>query len=272
MYYVYYSCTSSIDYSLCTSDEPTIATTPLQYFLCRQHHLPQLETKLASKAICVLRDEIVSWLQHPLKPRPLISRLFLPLPKQKKNFAHARIGLPLTGNRGWVSLKQSIPGSQCRPCFPDAGFTYCSCRQSARQGLRHPRYLGAENGGTPCLLCHPHSDSHGSKMCETHSAETYAQWVGSSHVMILSYVGRRRSQWCLSWSARSKAVWSHTSVTSHRPCLQYQSTSFYLWLLAASSQSVIVWTRSSLNDTLFVCAYHSLAGSIARIVLSPFDS
>ena len=70
---------------------------------------------------------------------------------------------------------------------------------------------------------------------------------------------------------RSKAVWSHTSVTSHRPCLQYQSTSFYLWLLAASSQSVIVWTRSSLNDTLFVCAYHSLAGSIARIVLSPFD-
>ena len=141
---------------------------------------------------------------------------------KKKNFAHARIGLPLTGNRGWVSLKQSIPGSQCRPCFPDAGFTYCSCRQSARQGLRHPRYLGAENGGTPCLLCHPHSDSHGSKMCETHSAETYAQWVGSSHVMILSYVGRRRSQWCLSWSARSKAVWSHTSVTSHRPCLQYQ--------------------------------------------------
>lgn len=141
---------------------------------------------------------------------------------KKKNFAHARFGLPLTGNRGWVSLKQSIPGSQCRPCFPDAGFTYCSCRQSARQGLRHPRYLGAENGGTPCLLCHPHSDSHGSKMCETHSAETYAQWVGSSHVMILSYVGRRRSQWCLSWSARSKAVWSHTSVTSHRPCLQYQ--------------------------------------------------
>ena len=233
MYYVYYSCTSSIDYSLCTSDEPTIATTPLQYFLCRQRHLPQLETKLASKAICVLRDEIVSWLQHPLKPRPLISRLFLPLPKQKKkNFAHARIGLPLTGNRGWVSLKQSIPGSQCRPCFPDAGFTYCSCRQSARQGLRHPRYLGAENGGTPCLLCHPHSVSHGSKMCETHSAETYAQWVGSSHVMILSYVGRRRSQWCLSWSAtfesRLKSHFSHITPTLFTVPNRLHSTSDFL--------------------------------------------
>ena len=42
------------------SDEPTIATTPLQYFLYRQHHLPQLEAKLAGEAICVLCDEIVS--------------------------------------------------------------------------------------------------------------------------------------------------------------------------------------------------------------------
>ena len=152
--------------------------------------------------------------------------------KKKKNFAHARIGLSLTGNRGWVSLKQSIPGSQCRPCFPDAGFTYCSCRQSARQGLRHPRYLGAENGGTPCLLCHPHSDSHGSKMCETHSAETYAQWVGSSHVMILSYVGRRRSQWCLSWSAtfesRLKSHFSHITPTLFTVPNRLHSTSNFL--------------------------------------------
>lgn len=152
--------------------------------------------------------------------------------KTKKNFAHARIGLPLTGNRGWVSLKQSIPGSQCRPCFPDAGFTYCSCRQSARQGLRYPRYLGAENGGTPCLLCHPHSDSHGSKMCETHSAETYAQWVSSSHVMILSYVGRRRSQWCLSWSAtfesRLKSHFSHITPTLFTVPNRLHSTSDFL--------------------------------------------
>ena len=149
-----------------------------------------------------------------------------------KNFAHARIGLPLTGNRGWVSLKQSIPGSQCRPCFPDAGFAFCSCRQSARQGLRHPRYLGAENGGPPCLLCHPHSDSHGSKMCETHSAETYAQWVGSSHVMILSYVGRRRSQWCLSWSAtfesRLKSHFSHITPTLFTVPNRLHSTSDFL--------------------------------------------
>ena len=60
MYYVYYSCASSIDDSLCKSDEPIISTTPLQYFLCRQYHLPQLEAKLASEAICVLRDEFVS--------------------------------------------------------------------------------------------------------------------------------------------------------------------------------------------------------------------
>ena len=77
--------------------------------------------------------------------------------KKKKNFAHARIGLPLTGNRGWVSLKQSIPGSQCRPCFPDAVFTCRPYRHSARQGLRHTRYLDADNVGTPCLLCRPHS-------------------------------------------------------------------------------------------------------------------
>lgn len=66
---------------------------------------------------------------------------------------------------------------------------------------------------------------------------------------------------------------SEVTLQSHHtdPVYSTKSTSFYLWLLAASSQSVIVWTRSSLNDTLFVCAYHSLAGSIARIVLSPFD-
>mgnify|MGYP007008112515 CR=1 FL=1 len=143
--------------------------------------------------------------------------------KKKKNFAHARIGLSLTGNRGWVSLKQSIPGSQCRPCFPDAGFTYCSCRQSARQGLRHPRYLGAENGGTPCLLCHPHSDSLVVLKCAKHILqrpthnEPAARLSWSYHML----AGGDHNDACRDLR-RSKAVWSHTSVTSHRPCLQYQ--------------------------------------------------
>jgi len=60
LYYDYYSCASLIDDSLCKCDEPTIATIPSQYLLCRQHHLPQLEAELASKAICVLCDENVS--------------------------------------------------------------------------------------------------------------------------------------------------------------------------------------------------------------------
>lgn len=63
------------------------------------------------------------------------------------------------------------------------------------------------------------------------------------------------------------------ALQSHRTDSVYSTkwTSLYLGLLAASAQSVIVWTLSSLNGTLFVCAHHSLAGSIAHIVLSPFS-
>ena len=111
--------------------------------------------------------------------------------KKKKNFAHARIGLPLTGNRGWVSLKQS-------------------------QGLRHPRYLGMST--VP-----PHSDCLMVLKCAKHILrrpphnESAARLSWSYHML----AGGDHNDACRDLR-RSKAVWSHTSVTSHRPCLQYQ--------------------------------------------------
>ena len=125
--------------------------------------------------------------------------------------------MPLTGNRV-SSLKAIQPWITVSAMLPRCSFhlspiqAFCTSRFAAY--TVSGRWQRRHSMSTVPPSFRPFRNP---SLCKTHSTETYTQLVGSSLATLVSYVGQRRSQWCLSWSAtfesRLKLHFSHIAPT-----------------------------------------------------------